>query len=496
MNNKHISFFRMHPTAIAIGLLVTTIAATSCKTMAPQTMPAVKPLPAQYPGADTLTQADTLQLSFDQFFKDRNLQAFIDSAMRNNTDLQIALQRIIKAEARLMARKGALGPNVSAVISGSADKYGDYTLNGVGNFDTNLSPNISKDQKIPVSPTTDMFVGLRSDWEIDIWGKLKSLRKAALAEALATREARQFIVTNLIAELTEKYYQLLSLDTELGIVQKNIRLQEQALDIVKAQKEGGRANELAVQQFAAQLLNTRSIAYTLQQDRVETENEMNALAGHYPQYIKRDTSLFEVPDNIPLFTGVPVALLSNRPDIRQIELELLAASENVKAARKSFLPSLVISPYLAFNAFTPALLFRGGSSAFGLLGGLSTPLLQQKKLRADYTIANAENRETVFRYQQILLDAYSEVTTNMSAVKNHQLTYNLKKKEVKQLQEAVTTSHELYQSGYASYLEVITAQKNRLDAELEMVRKKKDIYSAAVHLYRALGGGWKNSATP
>ncbi|MBO9659946.1 MAG: TolC family protein, partial [Chitinophagaceae bacterium] len=110
----------------------------------------------------------------------------------------------------------------------------------------------------------------------------------------------------------------------------------------------------------------------------------------------------------------------------------------------------------------------------------------------DYTIANAENRETIYRYQQTLLDAYSEVTTNMSAVKNQQLGYMLKKREVKQLQEAVSTSHELYQSGYASYLEVITAQKNTLDAELEMVRKKKDIYTAAVNLYRALGGGWRN----
>ncbi len=490
-SNKHISFLSVRTTAITIGMVASMAIVTSCKTMAPQAMPEIKPLPAQYPGADTLTKSDTLQLSFDQFFKDKNLQVFIDSAMKHNTDLQIALQRIIKAEARLMARKGALGPNVSAVVSGAADRYGDYTLNGIGNFDTNLSPNLSKDQKIPVSPTTDMFVGLRSDWEIDIWGKLKSLRKAALAEALATREAKQFVVTNLIAELTEKYYSLLSLDAELGIVQKNIRLQEQALDIVKAQKEGGRANELAVQQFAAQLLNTRSIAYNLRQDRIATENEMNALAGNYPQYIKRDTSLFEVPNSIPLFSGVPAALLSNRPDIRQLELELLAASENVKAARKSFLPSLVISPYIAFNAFTPALLFRGASGAYGLLGGITAPLLQQKRLRADYTIANAENRETVYRYQQTLLDAYSEVTTNMSAVKNRQLGYLLKKKEVMQLQEAVSTSHELYQSGYASYLEVITAQKNTLDAELEMVRKKKDIYTAAVNLYRALGGGWR-----
>jgi len=481
---------RINFIATISGLLIGAVLITSCRTMKPQAMPIVKPLPAQYPGTDTLLSADSLQLSFEEFFKDRNLLAFIDSAMKHNTDLQIAWERIVKAEARLMARKGMLGPNVSAMVSAGADKYGDYTLNGVGNFDTNLSPNIDKDQKIPVSPTTDMFVGLKSDWEIDIWGKLKNLRKAALAEALATREARQFLVTNLVAQLTGKYYELLSIDAELGIIQKNIRLQEQALEIVRAQKEGGRANELAVQQFAAQLTNTKSIAYNLQQERTATENEMNALAGSYPRYIMRDTAQFEVPDSIPLFMSAPAALLSNRPDIRQQELILQTSRENVSAARKSFLPSLVISPYIAFNAFTPGLLFRQGSGAYGILGSITAPVLQQKRLKADYVIANADNREAVHRYQQTLLDAYSEVVTAMAAVKNHQQAYRLKKIEVKQLQEAVATSHELYMYGYASYLEVITAQKNTLEAELEMILKKRDIFFAVVNLYRALGGGW------
>lgn len=473
------------------GILLSAVVFTSCQTMKPQSMPVVKSLPAQFPGADTLAEIDTMPLAFDKFFQDRDLRSFIDSAMQYNTDLQIAWQRIVKAEARLMARRGMLGPNVSAVVSASADRYGDYTMNGVGNFDTNLSPNISKDQRIPVSPTTDMFVGLRSDWEIDIWGRLKSLRKAALAEALATREARQFVVTNLIAQLADKYYRLLSIDAELSIVKKNIHLQEEALEIVKAQKEGGRANELAVQQFAAQLTNTKTIAYNLRQEMTATENEMNALAGSYPQPVARDSAAFELPDSIPLFVALPSALLSNRPDIRQQELLLRAASENVNVARKSFLPSLVLSPYIAFNAFTPGLLFNKGSGAYGILGGITAPVLQQKRLKADYAIANADNREAIYQYQQILLDAYSEVSTNLAAVNNHQQAYRLKTIEVKQLQEAVATSHELYMSGYASYLEVITAQKNTLEAELDLISKKRNIFLSIVQLYRALGGGWE-----
>ncbi len=471
--------------AIVIGVLP-----AGCKVMAPQPVPEVRGLPQQYNRPDSVLAADTLQLVFSQFFPDQQLASFIDSAMKYNTDLQVALQRVLTAEARLAARRGALAPSLDGVISGSADRYGDYTLNGVGNFDTNLSPNIDKDRKIPVRPTTDLFIGLRSNWEIDVWGKLKHLKKAALADVLATREAKQFVVTNLVARLTQGYYHLLALDTELAIVGRNVRLQEDALEIVKVQKEGGRATELAVQQFAAQVLNTRAIEYTLLQERVALENELNTLAGNYPQTIQRDTSMLQAVRTATIATGVPASLLSNRPDIRQYEWQLQAARENVGAARKAFLPSLVISPYIGLNAFTPGLLLKGASGTYGLLGGITTPFLKQGELRAQYTMANAANREAVYQYQQSLLDAYSEVVTNMSAVENFKRSYHLKHQEVTQLQAAVVTARDLYLSGYANYLEVITAQKNVLEAELQLARQQQDIIVAQVQLYRSLGGGW------
>lgn len=489
MNHLIMRRYYLYVFAIVMGVLP-----AGCKVMAPQPVPEVKDLPELYSRQDSVQATDTVQLVFRRFFPDQHLVSFIDSAMRHNTDLQIALQRVITAEARLVARKGALYPSLDGVISGSADRYGDYTLNGVGNFDTNLSPNIDKDQRIPVRPTTDVFIGLRSNWEIDVWGKLKHLKKAALAEVLATREARQFVVTNLVARLTQGYYHLLALDTELAIVHKNVRLQEAALDIVKAQKEGGRATELAVQQFAAQLLNTRAIEYSLLQERVSAENELNALAGNYPQRIDRDTGMSAAILSIDIATGVPASLLSNRPDIRQFEWQLQAARENVQAARKAFLPSLVISPYIGLNAFTPGLLMKGASGAYGLLGGITTPFLRQGELRAQYTMANAANREAVYQYQQSLLDAYSEVLTNMHGVDNFRRSWTLKQQEVQQLQEAVVTARDLYLSGYANYLEVITAQKNVLEGELQLARQQRDILVAQVQLYRSLGGGWDNAS--
>jgi NodT family efflux transporter outer membrane factor (OMF) lipoprotein len=461
---------------------------TGCKVMTPAPLPAVKRLPERYD--EKHGPPDSAKLIFKNIFSDTCLYNFIANALQHNTDVNISLQRIHMAYARLAERKGAFLPAVNGVVTAAADRYGDYTMNGVGNFDTNLSPNISKDQKIPVSPTTDLFVGLSSTWEIDLWGKLRHLKKAAQADVWATEKGKQLIITSLVATLAQGYYNLLGLDTELKTVQKNIALQQQALEIVQAQKVGGRANELAVQQFRAQLLNTRGIEYRILQERIQVENELNALAGNYPQPIIRDTALPESV-TVAIETGLPASLLSIRPDIQQAEYELQMTKENVQAARAAFLPSLSLSPYVAFNAFTPALLFNAGSIAYGVAGGLTAPLFQQRRIKAQFIMANAASKEAVFNYQQKLLNAYSEVVTHMHAVDNSKKAYALKMQEVQELQKAVSSARELYLTGYATYLEVITAQKNVLEAEMQLAAQKKDVYISLIRLYRSLGGGWQ-----
>jgi len=164
----------------------------------------------------------------------------------------------------------------------------------------------------------------------------------------------------------------------------------------------------------------------------------------------------------------------------------------VLAARKAFLPSLTINPYVGLDAFTPGLLMKSGSGVFGILGQLTAPIFRQKSLRAQYLIANAANKEAVYNYQQKLLDAYSEVVTQMSAVQQYRQAYRMKEQEVRHLQAAVATARDLYLSGYASYLEVITAQKSVLEAELELIKQQQDVFVAMVRLYRALGGGWNS----
>ncbi|MFT3932447.1 MAG: TolC family protein [Chitinophagaceae bacterium] len=472
-------------TAVGIAAIAFT---QSCKSLQPAQLPAVKNMPDHF--VANSTGESMAKINWRQFFTDKNLVTLIDSSLKYNPDLLIAAQRIEMARAQLSMSKGAFLPSVNAVASAAGDRYGDYTMNGVGNFDTNLSSNIDDKQKIPAPFTPDFFLGLRSSWEIDIWGKLKNQKKAATARMAASIEGRQLLITLLVAEVSELYYELLALDNELQILQKNISLQESALEIVKVQKEGGRATELAIQQFRAQLLNTQELQYTVKQKIVSTENALNTIAGRYPTTILRDTALMrqQLPANIN--AGLPTALLAQRPDIKMAEFELQAAKADVAAARAAFYPSLTLTPYAGINAFKAGLLFNGSSFVYGGLAGLTAPLFNQNKLKAGYAIVNAQNKEAVYNYQKILLRSYSEVVTQLSSIENNRIAYQLKQQEVTELSNAVATSKDLYVTGYATYLEVITAQKGVLEAELQLSTNKKESFQALIQLYRSLGGGW------
>ncbi|GAB3768544.1 TolC family protein [Spirosoma horti] len=424
------------------------------------------------------------------FFADPLLTQLIDTALAGNLDLRIATQRIEMARASFNYSQGYLAPQVNAVASAGVDRYGQYTMNGVGNYDTNLSDNIRGNQLTP-TPTPDYFLGARSTWEIDIWGKLHNRKKAAYLRLIASEKGRHAVITALVAEISRYYYGLLALDGELEILQKNIDYQQSALDLVRIQKEAGRVTELAVQQFSAQLLNTRSRQGQVQQQIVENENQLNRLLGRYPQPIIRGKSLQdrELPGKV--VTGIPAQMLVRRPDIRQAELDLQAANIDIDIARAEFLPSLNLTAYLGLNAFRTGVLFNPASIATGLLGSLSAPILNRRFVKANYQQSVAQSREAVYRYQQLILTGFSEVTTSLRGVENYRTVADLQGQEVAVLEQAVLTSNDLFRSGYASYLEVITAQRSVLEAELALISTKRSQFLALTDLYRALGGGWE-----
>lgn len=433
--------------------------------------------------------SDTLSLTnFTQVFDDPNLRSLIDTALRNNYDLLSAAQRVATAQANLMMAKNAWLPTLNLSLSAGVDKYGDYTLNGVGNYDTNLSPNISKDQRIP-GPTPEYFAGLRSSWEIDLWGKLKSQRQATYARFLSSEQGRRLLTTQIVAGVTGLYYELTAMDNELAIIQRNIKLQETAVATVHIQKAGGRATELAVQQFTAQLLSTQALAFGVKQDIAALENQLNALLGRFPQPIVR--SVVKDAQALPgaVSKGIPASLLLQRPDVQQAELELVATKADVKAAKAAFLPGLTITPYVGFNAFKAGLLFQSPASiAWGAVGNLAAPIFNKKQIKAQYNISTANAYTAFYGYQQALVNGYQEVASALNKVENQREAYTLKSKEVLVLQEAVSTANILFTTGYANYLEVITAQKSVLEAELALVTTRRNVYQGMVSLYRALGG--------
>jgi multidrug efflux system outer membrane protein len=256
------------------------------------------------------------------------------------------------------------------------------------------------------------------------------------------------------------------------------------------QKLAGRATELAVQQFQAQVLRTRSLAFETKQRVVENETQLNQLLGRYPRRIVRPTELAEVQVPARLLAGVPARLVLRRPDVRQAELALAANGADLDAARAAFLPALTLSPYVGVNAFRSSLLFQPNSIVAGLLGGLSAPILNRRALRAERNRATAASLEAYYAYQQALQTSVREVTNTLRGVANYDSALTLRRQEVVTLRKAVETATTLQYTGYATYLEIITAQRSVLDAELSLAELRRTQLLQAVALYRALGGGW------
>lgn len=438
------------------------------------------------------TQTDTSSiaaLSYKELFPDGNLQQLLNTALRRNWDVQAALQRVEQARAQHLFTRGALKPRVLGVVAAGADKFGAYTMNGVGNYDLNKSNNIREDQKVPDPFMPDLFLGLRSSWEVDLWGRLRNLKEGAYLRVLQSARGAQWVKTLLVAEVASRYYELLALDSQREILRKNIQLQQEAVTVIEAQKEGGRATELAVQQFRAQLLNTQALDAGVKQQIVAVENELNLLCGRTPQPIRRVASLMAQPLPTAVRAGLPSALLLRRPDIQQAELALRALEADLSAARKAFMPALTLTPYVGFNSFSAVRLFDPTSLAAGALAGLSAPIFNRAAIQADYDRTLATRQEALFQYQKAAISAFTEVTTNLSEIGNLEQQFQLKEKETRVLESAVGTARDLYLSGYATYLEVITAQRSVVDAELDLVTTKRNQFLSVINLYRTLGGG-------
>jgi multidrug efflux system outer membrane protein len=288
------------------------------------------------------------------------------------------------------------------------------------------------------------------------------------------------------------YYQLIALDNEQDILSETIRNQEEVLDVIRYQKEAGRANELVVQQFKAQQLNTKTLEREVMQSILETENRINFLLGRYPQPIERNKTLLFRDLPLEIASGVPSKMLLNRPDIRAANFQVQSSKFDVKAANAEFLPSLTLTAGIGYQAFNPKFLFTTPASlAYSLVGGLAAPLINKNAIQARFNTAKSSQIIAMYEYQKTILTGYTEVVNELSKINALREISELKTQQSQVLEQSVETSNELYTSAKATYLEVLIAQQNAIQAKLEMVESHRRQLMSSVNIYKALGGGWK-----
>ena len=475
MENKTITKFSL--------FLIFIIGLNSCKVENLPIKAVTSSLPEKFQlnGDSTKTEI----ILWRNYFSDSKLADLIDEALKNNQELNMMLREIEISRNEIMARKGEYQPFgfLSAGLGG--EKSGRYTLNGLGEEDLK-----TRTDKVPHF-LGDQMAMANFSWEIDVWKKLHNAKDAAAKRYLSGIEGRNFVITNLIAEIANSYYELVVLDNQLETVQQNIAIQKDALEMVKLQKEAARVNQLAVNRFMAQVLNTENLKYEIQQQIIVTENRINFLVARNPQPVRRNSANLNNIQFLKISAGIPSQLLSNRPDIRQAEQELEAAKLDIAVARASFYPNITLRAGIGFQAFNPIYLINPKSIAINLLGDLVAPLINKNAIKANYYNANERQIQAVFKYEQVVLNAHLEVINQLSGNKNYADSYLTKSNQVEILSNSIEISNSLFKSARADYTEVLLTQREALEAKMELLEIKKKQLNAEVNIYKALGGGWK-----
>lgn len=444
--------------------------------------PTPKPeLPAAFRNSvqtDTTTVAD---LPWDSFFTDATLKGLINNAIKKNFDMQVAILNVEAARLQMKQAKLLNLPSAKLNVTASTTRPSDNSLNG-----------ISLSQFLGTQHLEDYSANIQFAWEADIWGKIRNQKKEALAAYLQTDESRKLLQTDIVATVSKAFYNLLMLDEQLTVAQRNVLLNDSTLRIIRLQYDAGQTTLVAVQQAEAQQLTAAQLIPQIEQDMTVQENALRILSGELPAAIDRQTKLNDYPLTDKLSTGVPSDLLSHRPDVRSSELALTIANARVGVAKANMYPSLVITASGGVNAVKFSDWFQVPTSLFGLASGaIAQPLFDRKNLKTQFEVAKIQREQSVIRFRQNVLEAVGEVSDALVKIDKLKSQYDIASTKVHTLQQAVSNANQLFQSGRATYLEVIIAQSNVLQSELEVSNLKRDQLYAVVDLYRSLGGGWR-----
>lgn len=414
------------------------------------------------PAADTTSLAS---LSWRELFTDPQLQQLIETGLNHNTDLGIARLKVKEAEALLMTSRLSYLPSLSLTPQGN--------LTSVDGSKTSKTYNMAAS----------------ADWEIDLFGKLLNAKRGAQATLEQSEAYRQAVQTQLVATIANSYYTLLMLDRQLDISRRTAESWDESLRTMKALKRAGQATEMAVAQTEASKLSVDASLLSIERQINEMENSLSTLLGLSPQKVKRSTlEAQQFPDS--LATGVPLQLLSRRPDIRQCEAQLAAAYYATNSARSAFYPSITLSGSAGWTNAAGAVVTNPGQWLLSAVGSLVQPLFNRGKNIANLKIAKAQQEEALLTFRQSLLDAGAEVNDALVQWQTARQRIRLDEQQTEALRSALRSSELLMEHSSQNYLEVLTARQSLLQAELDATTDRFDEIQGVINLYHALGGGY------
>lgn len=422
---------------------------------------------------------DTIILPWKTFFKDSKLVGLIEKALDKNNEINVALKNIEQLDLAYKQAKNTLMPTLDFNAGANRSWASKNSLNGSLN-----------EQFTGTKYLDDFSANLSLSWEVDIWGKAKMQKQSAAAEYFAQKQNTDVLKSRIIVEVAKAYYNLISLDEQLKIAQQNNELSDKTLTMMKLQYTSGQINSLAIQQSEAQKKTAELLVPLAQQNISVQENALSILCGEFPSSVER-TENFEalIIDN-QISSGVPAQLLSRRPDLKSAELNVVSLNAKTGLAKAVMYPSISLSPQIGVNSNKINTWFDlPGSITKTLAANLTMPLLKKRQLKTGYEIAIIEQEKAIINFKQTLMTAVGEVSDAMAKSQGSSERLGLLEQRTAILEKGINDAIKLYKSGMATYLEVITAQNNKLQNDLEHINVKVEKLNSHIDLYRALGGG-------
>jgi multidrug efflux system outer membrane protein len=415
------------------------------------------------------------RVSWREFFKDQQLNAYIEKALQHNLDIRNAIQNVTIAEAY--------------VKQGRAGYFPTFTLGPNFTF-TKTSANTQFGRIVGSQTLTQFDITGNFSWEADIWGKIRSTKRGFVADYLRSVSAHQAVSTNVIGAVSNAYFNLLALDEQKKVLEETIRNREEGVETNKDLKIAGIVTEVAVKQNEAILVNAKGLLLDTENGIKLNENILSVLLGESPSQLNRGDFSSQTLAIDPKI-GFPVQLLENRPDVKVAELALVKAFENVNVAKSNFYPTLRITAAGGFQSIDFPQLFSPKSLFANAVAGLAQPIYNRRAIKTQKEVADASQEQAYIAYQKALITASKEVSDALYNYDNATQKIALKEEEYELFNESIEYSEELLKNGMANYLEVITAKQNALNTQLSIITTKLQKLNATVELYRSLGGGWQ-----